>query len=169
MCQKHKFMYCPCCKQYEGQPIDPIENVAKFLDYIKDEQSKLQKRKMVAQKLRWKKRKEREKSKNFKKLEDDSASDITYLEEDDILAKYMDETMTLGERRSKERKIVQARLYAVKKPVKHECEEKRPESKSTMSMRKRRVATPKPKGTIKVELREAQDHVSMYDESNSAH
>ena len=166
MCQKHKYMYCPCCKQYEGQPIDPVENVQKFLDYVRDEQTKLHKRKMAAQRLRWKKRKEREKNPKFKKLEDDSASDITYLEEEEILAKYYDETMTLGERKAKERKIVQARLYAVKKPVKHDCDEKRAESKAS---RRKRVATPKPKNTIKVELREAEEHVSMYDESNSAH
>lgn len=37
MCQEHKFMYCPCCKEYEGAEADPLENIQKFLDYIKKE------------------------------------------------------------------------------------------------------------------------------------
>ena len=37
LCQEHKFMYCPCCKQYEDGPLDPIENIQKFMDYIREE------------------------------------------------------------------------------------------------------------------------------------
>lgn len=44
-------------------------------------------------------------------LPNDSASDITDLEEKEILAKYLDEKMTEAERVAKERKIVQDRLY----------------------------------------------------------
>jgi hypothetical protein len=95
MCQEHKFMYCPCCKEYESADIDPLENIQKFLDYIKKEQKKLEARKAVAKKGRAKKRAERREKEGHVELANDSASDITYLEEEEILAKYLDENMTL--------------------------------------------------------------------------
>ena len=103
-------------------------------------------------------------------LQDDSASDITYLEEEEILAKYLDENMTLGERKARERKVIQARLYAPKAShVKHDCSMKELTKSRDSSHKKKRVQTPKPKGVVKMELREVEDPVSMYDESNSAH
>jgi hypothetical protein len=31
-------MYCPCCKTYnEEEDFDPIENIQKFMDYIRQE------------------------------------------------------------------------------------------------------------------------------------
>ena len=85
------------------------------------------------------------------------------------MAKYLDENMTLGERKQRERKLVQARLYAPKQSyVKHECSMKEL-NQSRGSATRKRVQTPKPKGTVKMELREVEDPVSMYDESNSAH
>jgi hypothetical protein len=36
-CQEHKFMYCPCCKNYEEQEFDPVENIQKFLAYVAEE------------------------------------------------------------------------------------------------------------------------------------
>lgn len=26
-CQEHKFMYCPCCKTYDEEDFDPVENI----------------------------------------------------------------------------------------------------------------------------------------------
>ena len=74
-CQEHKYVYCPCCKQYDEVDYDPIENIDKFMKFIKTEQEKLfpkRKRKFNA------KGKERD-------LPDDSVSDITDLDENDIL------------------------------------------------------------------------------------
>lgn len=102
-------MYCPCCKEYDERDTDPLENIQKFMDYIQEEQDKLTKRKKKAQNNRAKKRR----GQSQKLLEDDSASDITYLEEEEILAKYFDETMTKEERKFKERKVTQARLYGI--------------------------------------------------------
>ena len=43
-CKEHKFMYCPCCKTYEDMDFDPVENIKKFMAYIKKEQAKLRRR-----------------------------------------------------------------------------------------------------------------------------
>jgi len=74
------------------------------------------------------------------------------------LHRYYEETMTLAERNNKERKKVQDRLYG-KTPNKHRhvC--------STIH----RCQSAEPKKTVRMELREVQDGVSMHDESNSAH
>jgi len=39
-CQEHKFMYCPCCKNYEEQDFDPVENIQKFLHFVSKEKEK---------------------------------------------------------------------------------------------------------------------------------
>jgi len=36
-------MYCPSCKQYEAKDFDPVQNIQKFMDYVKKEQEKLKK------------------------------------------------------------------------------------------------------------------------------
>ena len=36
-CQDHHFMYCPSCKQYESKDFDPVQNIQKFMDYVKKE------------------------------------------------------------------------------------------------------------------------------------
>jgi hypothetical protein len=40
-CQEHKFMYCAACKTYEQVQFDPLENIDKFLKFIKMEQLKI--------------------------------------------------------------------------------------------------------------------------------
>ncbi len=54
-------------------------------------------------------------------LADDSASDITYLEEQEILAKYTDENMTLAQRKWRERLETQKRLYGENTKKGHDC------------------------------------------------
>ena len=56
-------------------------------------------------------RRKLKKKNKVKLLPDDSASDITYLEEQEILAKYTDENMTLAQRKWRERLETQKRLY----------------------------------------------------------
>ena len=104
-------MYCPKCKTYEQNTLNPIENIQKFMKFVREEQEKLeiQKRRESAKR----KKKERRSGKQ-KTLPHDSASEITDLEEQEILSKYYDERMTEAERIAKERKIVQNRLYGVK-------------------------------------------------------
>ena len=122
----------------------------------------MHKRKSKAQRLREAKKRKRRFHGSEKKLPDDSASDITYLEEEEILAKYLDETMTKKERYNRERKITQRRLYGLEK--KHECQRI-----GCTTAHKPRPVTPEHRPTVRMELREVVDHISMYDESNSAH
>ena len=103
-------MYCPKCKTYEQNAVSPIENIQKFMKFVKDEQQKLknERRKRSAMRRR------QLKKEGKKSLANDSASDITDLDEQEILFKYYDERMTAAERVVKERKIVQDRLYGTK-------------------------------------------------------
>jgi hypothetical protein len=41
MCQEHSFMYCPKCKNYEQNTLNPIENIQKFMKFVREEQEKL--------------------------------------------------------------------------------------------------------------------------------
>lgn len=90
-------------------------------------------------------------------MEDDSVSEITDLEQEEILYKYYEETLTKAEKHNRERKKVQARLYGESNAHKHIC--------STTH----RCQSAEPRKTVKMELREVQDGVSMHDESISAH
>lgn len=101
MCQEHKFMYCPKCKAYDQLEVDPVENIQKFMRFVKEEQSKLELAKRKKSAL-----KRRKKMGKGKALPDDSASDITDLEEEGILNKYFEERMTVAERKARDRKIV---------------------------------------------------------------
>lgn len=86
------------------------------MDYIKLEQQKLRKKKKFAVQTRKQKKKNKDKL-----LADDSASDITYLEEQEILAKYTDENMTLAQRKWRERVETQKRLYGENTKKGHDC------------------------------------------------
>ena len=97
-CQEHKFMYCPCCKNYEEQDFDPVENIQKFLNYVAEEKERA--RRARNKKIHARKRK------NLPQLENDSVGEITDLEEEDIMHKYFQETANNIERRNKERKKV---------------------------------------------------------------
>ena len=82
-CQEHSYVYCPRCKKYEETEYDPMGNIKKFINYIKEEQRKMDESDPSRAHLK----KKNKKVKN-KPLPDDSVSDITDLEEDEILAKY---------------------------------------------------------------------------------
>ena len=114
-CQEHKFMYCPCCKNYEEQDFDPVENIQKFLNFVAEEKEKAMRarnKKIYARK---------KKMKGGPNLENDSVGEITDLEEEDILHKYFEETANKIERRNRERKKVQDRLYGGKNEHRHIC------------------------------------------------
>ena len=42
-CAKHKFMYCPKCKNFDDDDFDPMENIQKFMQYVKNEKKKMKK------------------------------------------------------------------------------------------------------------------------------
>ena len=159
-CQDHHFMYCPSCKQYEAKDFDPIQNIQKFMDYVKKEQTKL-------------KSYNRKQTKAAKAggviqpakapdLVEDSVSEITDLDQNEILHRYTMENMTEGEKKARERKHTQARLYGEEDYCqKHVC---------STSHKHRPKSVKAPKGaTVKVQLKEIADGVSMQDEENSAH
>lgn len=109
-CQEHKYLYCPCCKQYEEQDYDPIENLNKFMKFIKD----------LHEKENPTKQKERV-QKRHPLLPDDSISEVTDLEEEVILAKYYGDKLTNIEKRRKDRSEAQKRLLGGTTQMKHKC------------------------------------------------
>lgn len=82
-CSQHKFMYCPCCKEYEEQDFDAVDNIKKFMAYCKEEQDKLKKRRRRQAAMM-------KGSRNERALPDDSVSEISNLEKEEILTKYLD-------------------------------------------------------------------------------
>jgi hypothetical protein len=92
-------MYCPCCKNYEEQDFDPVENIQKFLHFVTEEKEKARRKRN--KKIYAKSRKNKPVA-----LEGDSIGEITDLEEEDIMHKYFQETANKIERRNKERKKV---------------------------------------------------------------
>jgi len=90
-------MYCPCCKNYEEIDFDPVENIKKFMRYVKEEKDKLERRQ--------RRRRMQAKKKNAERaMPEDSVSEITDLEQEEILYKYYEENMSKAERKRKERK-----------------------------------------------------------------
>ena len=148
-------MYCPKCKSYDQMDVDPIENIQKFMKFVKEEQEKL-----AADKRRKRAREKRKARGKSRALPHDSASDITDLEEEGILCKYYEERLTEAQKKARERKVVQDRLYGVipETVPKHIC--------STTHNRPASAEAPK---KVRMELREIEEPVSMIDESNSAH
>jgi len=74
-------MYCPCCKSYEEVEYDPLENIQKFMQFIRGEQNKINPPKKKKKKSSSERKKERP-------LPDDSVSEITDLEREEVMAKY---------------------------------------------------------------------------------
>lgn len=95
-CQTHKFIYCPNCKQYDEVDYDPLENIQKFMKFIKEEQEKLDPKK--------------KKVKKKKKNEEDSLSEITDIDKEEILAKYYHGKLTKLEQKKKDREATLKRL-----------------------------------------------------------
>lgn len=101
VCQDHRYMYCPCCKKYEETDADPLENIQKFMDFIKRENEKINppKRKPVKKKMR------------HPEMPDDSISEITDIEQEGILRKYYGEVVSKIEKRKAERLAARRRLW----------------------------------------------------------
>mmetsp|Transcript_5862 Transcript_5862/g.9471 ORF Transcript_5862/g.9471 Transcript_5862/m.9471 type:complete len:83 (+) Transcript_5862:2600-2848(+) len=73
-CQEHKYMYCPQCKAYEEVDYDPLENMEKFMKFIKAEQRKINPPPKTKKEL------PPEEKRKDRALPDDSVSEITDLE-----------------------------------------------------------------------------------------
>lgn len=95
-------MYCPCCKKYEETDADPIENINKFLEFIKKENEKIN----PPPKLPTPPKKKRHPG-----LEDDSLSEITDIEEEQILTKYYKDVGSKIEKKKAERMAARRRLW----------------------------------------------------------
>lgn len=91
-------MYCPKCKNYDELDFDPLENIQAFMKYVQQEQAKwkkhLQKRRAAG----------KEKVNPFRKLPDDSCSDITEIDKQEIMSQYYNAVMTRAQKKNRERK-----------------------------------------------------------------
>ena len=104
-CQKHKFMYCPCCKNFNDIDFNPMENITQFMKFVEQEENKYKKFKL--------KNKSPQKILADEQSEVDSVSQITELDRKEILNKYYEEVMTYAEKKNKQRKETRDRLYNV--------------------------------------------------------
>lgn len=67
-CARHRFMYCPCCKNFNDVDFNPVENITQFMKFVEQELKKWQKQKRVGGEGRSNsKSKSRERSKSLKK------------------------------------------------------------------------------------------------------
>lgn len=78
VCQEHQYVYCPCCKQYDEMEYDPLETINKFMKFIRGEQTKINPPPKP----------EPRKKKRPNELPDDSLSEITDIEYEDVMHKY---------------------------------------------------------------------------------
>jgi len=107
--QDKKYMYCPSCKEYDEVDYDPVENIEKFMEFIRKEQHKINP--PVATDLRKAKR----------DLPDDSVSEITDLDQEDILNKYYREKMSKIAQQKRERAQAKRRLDGGGNLQRHIC------------------------------------------------
>lgn len=107
--QTQKFAYCPGCHEYEEQQYDPIESVQKFMDFMKEEYSKTN-----PEPLRGlgKKKKSTKSGKASKRpgMPDDSCSDITDLDCEEIMTKLIGEKTSAIELRKQQKGAARRRL-----------------------------------------------------------
>ena len=151
-CQEHKYVYCPSCKQYEETIYDPVENINKFLDFIKAEQEKINptpKRDPL-------------RKRRCPELPDDSVSDITDLDQEEVLAKYYEGKLTNIEKRRKERAAARGRLLGEGPKERHVCQ-------TIHKKNMVKAAAAKEEETVELQLRQPAAPVAMVDEDQSAH
>lgn len=106
-CQEHQYVYCPGCKQYEEGTLDPVAKMRQFLKYIKEEQDKIDPpspERGTTQKAR------------HPHMPDDSVSDFTDLDKEEVLAKYYEDKLTVIERKKRDRAEARRRLRGDKGP-----------------------------------------------------
>ena len=111
-CKHNKYAYCADCHEYKQVESEPINNIYKFMEYIKGEQLKLNP--PLTQKQKAEKKKQRNPN-----MENDSVSDITDLSEEEILNKYYkDKTRENAPQPRNSRSAARARLLGevVKSP-----------------------------------------------------
>lgn len=167
-CQKHKFMYCPKCKDFTDPEFDPMDNIQQFLKFVDAEQRKWNK--IKKQRERKSKSKSPPENKKGQKMKSpagknvdevikskDSISEITDLDKKDILNKYYQTVLNIKQKKERERKETRDRLYhAAEGCGRKGCRVcKRPNSARGE--------------TVKLELREVEIAKLMMDEENSAH
>lgn len=119
---------------------------------------------------KWKAFKERRKREGktmpnpARRLEDDSASDITELDKKELLNHYYAAVMTKVQKKNAERKRTQERLYDNKR-----CGDGKTCDACKAKYGRARPKSCRNKATVKVELREVKKPVVMFDEEISAH
>jgi hypothetical protein len=151
-------MYCPKCKSYDELDFDPLQNIEAFMKYVQIEQKK------------WKAFKEKRKREGkilpnpARKLEDDSASDITQLDKKEILSHYYSAVMTKAQKKNAERRKTQERLYDNKR-----CGDGKTCGACMTKYGRNRPKSCRNKATVRMELREVKKPVVMFDEEISAH
>jgi hypothetical protein len=111
VCQEHQYVYCPCCKQYDEMEYDPLETINKFMGFIRGEQNKINPPKAPEPRIKTRP----------KELPDDSLSDITDIEYDDVMHKYYKVKLDKIAQRKKDRAASQKRLRGGKGEMKHAC------------------------------------------------
>lgn len=154
VCQDHKYLYCPCCRKFEESDLNPIENIEKFMKFIKAEQMKLEPQK---KKVEFEPKKKGPKN---PEMPDDSVSEITDLEKEEILAKYYHEKMSEADKKKKQRIEARRRLLGdvgliSGKEDSHLCPGKRGAENHA--------------DKVDVVIRQKSEGVLMQDEENSAH
>ena len=145
-------MYCPCCKQYEETDYDPIENLSKFMKFIKEEHEKM-----------FPQPKKAREHKRALEMPDDSLSEITDIEDEKVLAKYYNEKLSNIEKRKKERAATLKRLRGETVDMKHQC--KNFNKKNQFNI----LGDNAMDETIEFELRQRSEGNLMNDEEQSAH
>lgn len=146
VCQEHKYVYCPQCKKYDEVEYDPIENINKFMKFIREEQDKISPKKKIGKKKRG--------------SCDDSASDITNLEKEEILTKYYEKKLTKIQKQKLEREKASKRLHGGNNEMKHVC------STQHRMLNKYNKNVDE---VVEIELRQRSLGIEMNDEDLSAH
>lgn len=105
--QEHQFSYCPGCKQYDEAVLDPVANMRQFLKHIKEEHDKIDPPGPDFER--------RSKKARHPNMPDDSLSDVTDIEKEEVLAKYYEDKMTAIERKKRDMEEARRRLRGDKK------------------------------------------------------
>jgi len=99
-----------------------------------------------------------------RRLEDDSASDITELDKKELLSHYYSAVMTKAQKKNADRKRTQERLYDNKR-----CGDGKTCAACSAKYGLGRPKSCRNKAVVKMELREVKKPVVMFDEEISAH
>ena len=157
VCQEHQYMYCPCCKDYSEKEYDPIDTINKFMSFIREEQEKLDptpKKKDVSKK---------KKKPRHAEMQEDSVSEITDLDQEEVLAKYYEEKLSAIEKKRIERAKTRKRLRGETIELKHVCNTQHKKMKAASG-----VKDPMEE-CVELELRQRSEGPVYQDEDQSAH